>query len=389
MSDFFIYYTESNIVCIVIFGIMLFRDLFSSDRQEKQIKYDHALIAFMLYFASDSIWAAVDAGVFPKTMLSVSIVNFSNYILMAAVTYMWLRYVMAVEQAPNRDKKINKFAVLFPFIVVTVAYVVISIFFPHLLINENLEATPLYHVLQISVPDIYIMAVLVYTMSRAKTEINPQEKRRHLYIGLFPVSVVLCGLVEILLLPNTPVFCFSCTILMLIFYIQSMEQQISMDPLTRLNNRAQLLRYVSQEANTRGRKTFVIMIDVNDFKGINDNYGHSEGDRALVLIADALKDVTKNHSMPSFLGRYGGDEFIIIAHPANEAELAPLIKEIREKIDQKNREANAPYTVSVGIGCDEFLGGQDTFQKCLQRADHKLYLDKEYMKLGGQASESK
>ena len=49
MSAYFIYYTEASIVCMIIFGIMLCRDIFNADRQEKQIKYDHALIAFMLY----------------------------------------------------------------------------------------------------------------------------------------------------------------------------------------------------------------------------------------------------------------------------------------------------------------------------------------------------
>ena len=54
MSSYFIYYTEASIVCVIIFGIMLCWDLFSIDKQEKQIKYDHALIAFMLYFVSDA-----------------------------------------------------------------------------------------------------------------------------------------------------------------------------------------------------------------------------------------------------------------------------------------------------------------------------------------------
>ena len=62
MSSYFIYYTEASIVCVIIFGIMLCWDLFSIDKQEKQIKYDHALIAFMLYFVSDALWAAVIAG---------------------------------------------------------------------------------------------------------------------------------------------------------------------------------------------------------------------------------------------------------------------------------------------------------------------------------------
>ena len=59
MSEYFIYYASINIVGAVIFGIMLANDYIGLDRQEKQLKYDHALIAFILYFLSDAIWAGL------------------------------------------------------------------------------------------------------------------------------------------------------------------------------------------------------------------------------------------------------------------------------------------------------------------------------------------
>ena len=102
MREFFINYAEANIVCLIIFGIMLVHDLFNAARQETQIKYDHALIAFMAYFASDTLWAAVIAGYLPATKFTVIVANLLNYLFMAALTYMWLRYAMAVEQAPHR-----------------------------------------------------------------------------------------------------------------------------------------------------------------------------------------------------------------------------------------------------------------------------------------------
>ena len=108
MSSYFIYYTEASVVCVIIFTIMLFRDMMSVDRQEKQIKYDHALVAFMLYFVCDACWASVIAGVLPKNHFTVLPVTFCNYVLMAAITYTWLRYVMVVEQVKNRDDGVKE-----------------------------------------------------------------------------------------------------------------------------------------------------------------------------------------------------------------------------------------------------------------------------------------
>ncbi len=382
MSEYFIYYTESNLVCCVIFGILLVHDLLNVDRQEKQVKYDQALVSFMLYFLSDSVWAAVDSGVLPKTPLSVAATMLSDYILMGAITYSWLNYAMAVQQVPNRNRLINRFAVLFPLLASTIALLITYAVNPKLLINDALEAEPLFSVFLVAVPYIYIAASLFYSLTKAHTESDPMEKRKYLNVGLFPLMVIAGGLVEMVLLPTTPVFCFSCTILMLMFYIQSMESLISMDPLTHLNNRGQLLRYVSQDANMRmeGRRTFVIMLDVNYFKEINDTYGHAEGDHALIIIANSLRNVVRLYSMPIFLGRYGGDEFILIAHPDQEESLDELIDSIRSQIKSACAADKLPYVISVGAGYDQLKDDGDSFHKCMQRADHNLYLDKERIK---------
>lgn len=380
---FFAYYAESNIVCAIIFAIMLVHDLLTMNRQEKQIKYDRALVAFMLYFISDCFWAAVDSGILPKNTFSVAVTNFANYLLMAAVTYCWLDFVMAVEEVPTRNRPINRFAVLFPFIISTVALIVTYIAAPQALISDEFELQPLYAVFLVTVPSIYIAAVILYSVRKLRVEDNQLEKKTHIAVGFFPLIVIAGGLVELVFLPNTPVYCFSCTVLMLTFYIQSMDRRISTDPLTQLNNRGQLLRYISQKSDLRieGRRTYVMMLDINYFKKINDTFGHAEGDRALVITAEALQGAAQSCNFPVFLGRYGGDEFILILHPVSENDIAGLPDEIRGRIENGCAEKGTPYVLSVGIGCDELRAGNDTFQQCQQRADHKLYLDKEYTKL--------
>lgn len=382
MSSYFIYYTEASLVCVIIFAIMLFRDVLSVDRQEKQIKYDHALIAFMLYFVSDALWAAVIAGMLPANKFTVLVTNFANYVLMAGITYMWLRYVMAVEQVAQRDRPLNRFAIQFPFLIATVALIATYLIRPGVLLDASLSPTLAYSAFQIGVPCVYIAATVAYTIRRAWREENPIERKKHLFIGLFPLLVVAGGLLQILVLPDTPVFCFCSAILMLVFYISSMETRISTDPLTGLNNRGQLIHYTTQRANLQreGRRTFVVMFDINDFKAINDTYGHAEGDRALVIVAEALRNVLRNHATPMFAARYGGDEFILIVHPAEAGEVEALIGEIRGQIEAICREKATPYTVVIGAGCDELADAGDTFAKCMQRADAKLYLDKAALK---------
>ena len=388
MRDFVIYYVESNVVCMIVLGLLLVHNRFNIDRQEKQVKFDRVLIVFMLYFLADSFWAAIVAEVIPKTRFTVVADVLAIYVLMVATSYTWLEFVMAVEQAPRRNRPINRFAVLFPFIVSTIVLVLTYLFAPHVLLNENYDTLVGYSVFLIVVPDIYIVAILFYALRKAKVEENPIEKRKHFFIGFFPLLVIIGGLIQEVYLPHTPIYCFVVMIMLLIFYIQSLDARISIDPLTKLNNRGQLMLYISQKSNLRmeGRLTFVVMIDVNDFKLINDTYGHAEGDRALILIANSLRQAVRGHSMPIFLGRYGGDEFILVAHPANGQEMTALIREIREQIADCFRTAQTPYILSAGIGSDELMAEPDSFAKCQQRADQKLYLDKKHCKMQRQSA---
>ena len=380
MNNFAVYYIEANVVCILVFGILLIHNHFNIDRQEKQIKFDRVLIAFMLYFLVDCFWAAIVGKLIPKTRLSMVTNVFLIYVLMGATVYYWLDFVMAYEQVPHRNRPINRFAVIFPFLVSTVALILHYIIAPHTLFSDTHDTLDAFNIYITVVPDIYIVAILFYTIQKAKSEENPTEKRRHLFIGIFPLMVSVGGLIQSVLFPYIPVYCFTCLILMLLFYIQSIEVRISVDPLTNLNNRGQLARYTSQRSNLyqEGRKTVIMMMDIDGFKGINDTYGHAEGDKALVLVADSLKAVLNRRSTPSFLGRYGGDEFILILHPETKGEVDRLIEEIRKEVESK---CGAPYRLSISAGYDELMSGKDTVQSCIQRADKKLYLDKEYRKL--------
>ena len=370
MYSFAVYYIEANAVCILIFGIMLLHNHFNIDRQEKQIKFDHALVAFMLYFLADCFWAAITTEMIPKTRFSVVLDSFFLYIFMGATVYFWLGYVKAYIQVPNRNRLLDRFAVVFPFLVSTAALIVHYLIAPQTLIDGAQDILPAFSIYIAVVPDIYIAAILFYTLRKARNEEDRAVKRRYLFIGFFPLLVTIGGLVETAFFPHVPIYCFTCLILMLVFYIQSIMGQVSLDPLTGLNNRGQLTRYVSQKSNLyqAGKQNAVVMMDVDNFKGINDTYGHEEGDKALVSIADSLKKVMNRRSIPCFLGRYGGDEFILIVHPDTKEEIDGLVREIRDEVEQ--------HDFSISIGYDALRDGEDSIKNCIQRADEKLYQDK-------------
>lgn len=382
MSQYFIFYTESSIVCLIIFSIILLHDLSRIDRQEKQIKFDYALVAFMLYFISDAFWAALISGIIPKTLTSVKGVNYFNNIFMALITYTWFRYVLAVEKVEKRNRPIQRFAMAFPLIISVVLSAFLYFVKPETMINESLGTTTASTAMLIAVPIIYIAAILIYTLRKAAAAKTPAERRIHLRLGCLPLAIVFGGLLQVVLLDFVPIFCYCCAIVMIIFYIQSIESQVSIDPLTGLNNRGQMQRYTQQESNLHrdGLRTFVGMIDVNDFKNINDVYGHAEGDHALTMIADSLRHAAGKIGFPVFIARYGGDEFVVIMHCKDETGPDAMGREIRRQIQKESAEAGIPYKITIAYGFDELSKYGESFESCLRRADEKSYRDKDYQK---------
>ena len=372
MRGFSFFYIEANVVCVIVFAIILGHNYFNIDRQEKQVKFDNVLISFILYFVADCVWAAIVDSLLPKGLIYV--VSFLIYVFMVATIYNWYAFVMAYEQVPGRDQPRRRILFLLPFLVFTVILVINFFVAPETLIDDSLEMMPLFNVYLSAVPDIYMIAILFYTITRARKEEKASERKKHLFIGFFPLMVTVGGLVQSVLLPYAPIYCFTCLILMLVFYIDSIEQRVSLDPLTGLNNRGQLMRYCSQRSNLymENRLSVVIMMDIDRFKSINDTYGHAEGDKALTIVADALKKTVNRHSMPSFLCRYGGDEFILIIHPVQLEETGQLIDEIRGEI----KRTQGQYPVSVSAGYDTLSDVDDSVQDCIIRADKQLYEDK-------------
>ena len=124
-----------------------------------------------------------------------------------------------------------------------------------------------------------------------------------------------------------------------------------------------------------------MMIDLDHFKEINDTYGHAEGDRALILVSEALKNTCAHIKSPVFIGRYGGDEFtIIIQNPDPDHDPERVAGEIRRALLDKTLENRLPYALEASIGYEGRRDQNDTMQACMIRADEKLYLDKQNKK---------
>ena len=157
-------------------------------------------------------------------------------------------------------------------------------------------------------------------------------------------------------------------------YIFIVHSRTKIDPLTGLGNR---LAYEEYLANLRRKNNLVlsvINIDLDDFKSINDIYGHHEGDEVLRKFAKELKDVFEGKGLTA---RMGGDEFVVLVR-ANQKEIIETeMKALIDKIDTINNNNPLPYRIKFSYGMTIFDNTYDNLQDLIQQSDRRMYEDKQ------------
>lgn len=162
------------------------------------------------------------------------------------------------------------------------------------------------------------------------------------------------------------------------YYLLQNINYFSKDPLTGIMNR-QMFDFKFRKASESQKPMLVGLLDINDFKNINDTEGHEAGDRALVLFAET---VAKSLGRSAELYRTGGDEFMLLSSLENEKE---VIESLPAALEETKKNG-----VGFAYGLTTHRAGDDP-QETLRRVDREMYADKAEMKrtLGRRAADAR
>jgi diguanylate cyclase (GGDEF)-like protein len=164
-------------------------------------------------------------------------------------------------------------------------------------------------------------------------------------IFLFMLIPIIAGVIQMLsygLLIIWPAFIFAS----MIAYFHIERDSILRDPLTGLTTREQFENRAHYLMNKK-INFYVIMIDMNQFKKINDLFGHSEGDKALIISTSILKQNVKTYDL---VCRYGGDEFLVLIETASENEIIKINQRIHDEFDKFNHKNIKNYDLTISHG---------------------------------------
>ncbi len=145
------------------------------------------------------------------------------------------------------------------------------------------------------------------------------------------------------------------------------------DPLTGLRNRRSLSHFIENawQQDKRKNNIALMLIDLDGFKAVNDQFGHSNGDKLLTSVAKHLKKLVRENN--DYIARYGGDEFVLVAFNLDEDALTRLLEKLRAAFKIK---ADKLSSITISIGAVLTDNKEYSCQELIHHADEQLYIAK-------------
>lgn len=370
-----ILYLEINLTAILLILFIRFKTLGIS-KMVSQRNFSFAIDAEIVFFLSDTVAVLISCGLIPFSragLLASKTVYFFSTALMCFFWFIYFEHLQGSGFVASRKLVLISSCLVWAMAVLLLVNLPSGILF-------YVDDGDVYHrgpffLLQYLLSYIYVFAACGHALIGVFRRKNLSHRRLLISLALFPIAPAGAGILQFIY-PQLPVACVALAFATMIMYHNWLDEILSMDPLTRLNNRKQLsFHYESWQRQGDSTPLYVLMIDANKFKSINDTYGHIQGDAALERIADALRMACGALPHRANIARYGGDEFVILAKAEEPAVIDRLKERIAAYLEQLNREARAPYglTVSIGVAVAE---KRKALKELIEHADAALYAEK-------------
>lgn len=218
----------------------------------------------------------------------------------------------------------------------------------------------------------YLLGILM-KYKREQTAEDTIQKELYDRLMMIPVCIGI-GFLEKLLLPTGGWRYMFTTLAILWNFIMMQNGSMARDHLTGLYNRSRLEGFMNNQLKhlKEGNYCFLILIDLDKFKEINDTFGHIVGDDALVDTAKLLRTSCKQKS--DYIARLGGDEFVVIGQCQAMDTVDRIIERMHHAADSFNHLHERPYEIHFSAGYALSDGSEPmTLDMLINEADHNMY----------------
>lgn len=365
-------YCEINIVSMALLAVMAFSVEhfgFKSSSQNRAFVAS-ILAAFCMNFF-EIFWKLGIERTLKIPLPLIQVINALYFLSLGSVFFWWFIFNVFIFYAKMPARKWVRSLLLIPFLALVVLFVCNAFTGCLYTFNDEWEQIrgPLYYLQAGLAVSFFIPAVLLYVVHGKKFHVKQEEDAIFLS---FTVPMVVAMLLQTLV-QTLPILSVAPTLAFLLTYAHVLKLQVTMDPLTGISNRRIILKTLMFKCKNlkKGSRLFFLFLDIDNFKSLNDAYGHGEGDRALLTVADSLSTVCA--ATGGVCGRYGGDEFVVIQTLNQQGDIQSVCEKIEKTIFQRSQSEKYPCPIQVSIGYAEFNKDAFTPQELIDFSDEQMY----------------
>lgn len=377
------YYIEVNLICVIFLSFIERKIRETSHNNIGDNFFRASIISSELMCITDAVAGVLNGVDFYSSRLLLYIANMIYFTVGTFTALSWLYYVCF--KFKIKLTRIKAFLFSIPFLIsliVTLSNPITEFLF-------YLDETNSYHrgvllFVYWIVVFIYLMLATYISIKMTTKEYNRVVREADISFCLFGVFPTLGFLIQILMYGSTTIS-VGIALGYLFYYVRSLESQVSEDSLTGLNNKKQLDRFIS-DVIYKGRENplFYISIDIDDFKKINDIWGHDTADEALVLVANAIKAASKFMHGDYILCRFGGDEFVVFGELLPSFDLEFLVKQLKKHVADISESRKLPYKLEASFGYSYSLcSTHEDVERVENEAIEKMNIEKKKSKQEG------
>ena len=354
-----------------IISILLIGTLYLANRQKAEYDRDMRLLQQMMVTIgianiSDCCvyYLAGSSNIVIKVLVFLS--GSGLFLGNVMIGYLWAKFIMVHMNIPFSDIRRNIYRTIG---LISIVLLVINIFYPLVFsVSDGRYQRGFAYIIFLIFAAFYILDSLYLYVKRVKK--NGSLKLFPVHIFLIPVIL---GVVIQAFFVEISITWTSIAISVAGIMTALKNEIIFTDCLTGLYNRMYLEFLHKRACNKKDRWVSGIMIDLNGFKQINDNYGHAEGDLALCIVADLLR---KSFSEYGVVTRYAGDEFVIMLNTTDDQLIQKIIKSAKKNFVTENEKNDKPYQLSASMGYAITNLSNETIDDFMNRIDEQMYQDK-------------
>lgn len=400
-TGYALFHIEAHVVCAIVLLFLLNHQINTSTQTEARVYFVRLLFAQFIYCLSSVFRVLVNIGIIANSpMVAYTILAF-NFMSMHVAAWLAFIYIETSQNSWLLGSIKNKLFTAIPLIIESAVF----IFSPvagtaYSTATGSLKIGNLFTIMMFTAPLYYLIATVLAVIRRSRMSRYERDTMDAVEIYPAVLFVVIC--IQMINW-KVPLFAYAVMVLDVYMYIKYSDSLVSIDPLTKILNRNGIVIMLTDELRKlneadksetesatetdedeeaeKPSELYVFAVDVDDSNSINPSYGRMDSDKVLITVAEALRKFA-DEAHESYIGRYHGDEFMLIAEIKDKNELDIFSEHVRNYISNEGIARRLPYHLHVNMGFAKYerYSKLETVSGLIEEATKNLAENKEQRK---------